>query len=156
MRPALALLASITACNAPPTVSVLVVRGEGVPAISKLARLRLIVRSCDSPQPSIAENLPLTSPPSIEGPIVPGTSFYLWLQGWEACNPPCVPENPTEPNPDPCTCFANETPIEQRLGYEACTNWRDADTDIRLTLTLSPKAGLCPPAPLPATDCKTP
>jgi hypothetical protein len=153
-----ALLAALllSSCSAPPRVSVLVIRGEGTPEIGDLTRLRLIVRTCDSNQPALAQNVPLTDPEAIEGPVVPGTSFYVWLQGWEPCNPPCIPEGQAQPND--CTCVGDEVPPAQIFKYEACTDWLEANANVRRTLTLAPKADppLCPPAPLTAADCMTP
>jgi hypothetical protein len=154
----LAALALAFGCNAPPTVSVLVIRGDGTPDLTDLARLRLVVRTCDSNQPAVAQNIPIDGeqPPSIDGAVVPGTSFYVWLQGWEPCNPPCIPEMNAEH--DDCTCIADDVPAAQILNYEACTDWIDTSADIRRTLTLAPKADppLCPPAPLTGAACKAP
>ena len=150
-------IAALLGCSAPPTVSVLVIRGEGTPELSDLTRLRLVVRTCDE-QVAVAQNLPLDDPEKIEAPLIPGTNFYVWLQGFEACNPPCVPEADTNPEMSVCTCYAGEDPTEQIMTYEACTNWLAADADIRRTLTLSPRAEppLCPPPALAESECVPP
>ena len=152
------VLMALCACSAPPTMSLLVIRGDGTPELSDLSRLRLIVRTCDSNQPALAQNVPTdgAQPPKIEGPVVPGTSFYVWLQGWEPCNPPCIPEG--EAQPDDCTCVGDEVPAAQIFKYEACTDWLEADTDTRRTLTIAPKAvpPLCPPMGLSGEECKSP
>ncbi len=156
----LALALALPACSGPPTVSVLLLRGDGTPELSDLTRLRLIVRRCDSDKPVLAQNIPIdgADTPKLPGALVPGTSFYVWIQGWEHCNPPCIPETELDPDSNVCTCFDGEDPPEQVYRYEACTDWLDTNTDVRRTLTLAPKASpaLCPPAPLVGAACKAP
>ncbi len=139
----------LVACGAePPLVALDVAQVEGTAPILGLERLRLIVQSCSAATPIISQNLAVRDDarPPIEVPLLPGTSFYAWLQGWLECVGPCVP--PESAQPGECTCVSDgDTAPAQLLALEACTDWAEAQEAVTLKLTLAEPAGLCPPAP---------
>lgn len=154
----LTLFASAAACSpSPPTLSLVLTPDQDTPPLTDLTRLRLIVRTCDSNQLALAKDIPLDGTPTekLEAPVLPGTTFYAWLQGWEECNPPCIPED--QADEDDCTCV-NAVPAAQIFNYEGCTKWIEAEENTRRTIPFAPKTTprLCPPEPLPRGDCATP
>lgn len=156
----LALLAATTAvaCSpSPPTLSLVLMPDPDTPPLTDLTRLRLIVRTCDTNQLALARDIPLngTPPEKLEAPVLPGTTFYAWLQGWEECNPPCIPEESADE--DDCTCV-NAEPPSQIFNYEGCTDWIEAENNTLRAIPFAPKSAdrLCPPDPLPREDCATP
>jgi hypothetical protein len=150
-------IAILAACSPPPTLSLVVAPEQGtVPPIASLARLRLIIRTCDSNEPALAENIPIRGGADpIEAPVIPGTTFYAWIQGWEECNPPCKLES--EARDDDCTCVQDAVPPAQVFKYEGCTDWIESPDDDRRTLPFAPKSNprLCPPS-MDRVVCKTP
>lgn len=149
MRRAALTLALLLGCGAePPLVALDVAQAQGTAPILGLERLRLIVQSCSAATPIVSQNLAVRDEARapIEAPLVPGTSFYAWLQGWLECVGPCVP--PESAQPGDCTCVSDgDTAPAQLLALEACTDWAEAQEAVTLKLTLAPPAGLCPPAP---------
>lgn len=153
----LVLLLLMTACSAPPNVTIDLRRSDEVPPLRGLARLRMIVRVCDQSELALAQNLPLdagTVP--IEAPVNPGDLFYVWLQGWDECNPPCVADTPDAMSQQSCVCVDDgQTPPNQIFRYEACSAWVRATEDALVPLTLAavePGRRLCPPTP--RTSCE--
>lgn len=148
MRWGVLVVFGLLGCGAEvPVVALDVTQAEGTAPILGLERLRLVVQSCGQAEPLFAQNLVIRGDrPPIEAPLLPGTAFYAWLQGWLECVGPCVP--PESAQPGDCTCVTDgDTAPAQLLSLEACTDWATAETGVTLKLTLAPPAGLCPPAP---------
>ncbi len=154
-------LALVGCGDSAPLVEINVVPDPSFP-IPGLARLELIVRQCDSQLLAVRESIdPMGSgSPQLAAPIEPGTSFYVWLQGWVACpeGTPCVPERTA--NAGDCTCVGGDGPSAQIFSGEACSAWIMAgEAGKTETLTLSPidwtrpQTRLCPPADLPEGQC---
>ncbi len=151
-----ALAAALSACGAPPTVAIDLRRSNQVPPLAGLARLRMIVRVCGQSELALAQNLPLDgSGDPLEASVTPGDLFYVWLQGWEECVGPCVPDSADAMNQQACVCIEDgQTPMNQIFRYEACSDWARAEEDALIPLTLAPvnpDQRLCPPAPM--TSC---
>jgi hypothetical protein len=142
------LLALGAACSPPPpTVTVVVAEGAGAPAVIGLARLQLIVGAACQDTPLVDQALPVQGddPAPLEVALLPGAEFYVHMQGWLACNPPCI--QPDVATAGDCVCFDDLTPSAQILRAEGCTDWRTAAEDTQVTVSLSDRLGLCPPAP---------
>ena len=138
----------------PPRVSISVRLGSNAPPIGGLARLRLLVRECEKKEPTVAMNLAKTAPDGneqLDAPVEPGKSFYVWVQAWQECNPPCVPLSSAQVSD--CACV-EDLPRAQVLTAEACSDWIKATEDqTELTLTLHPINAQRLFPPLPLRDC---
>lgn len=150
IAPCLALAALLGCGESSPTVTVAVVQGTGAPDVSGLVRLTMEVRACEVDAPIIDTELPVTGAAPAPQPVdlAPGTPFYVHLQGWLACNPPCV--QPDRATTQDCVCVDDPEAPAQILRSEGCTQWTRAEVDRQVTVTLSGTLGLCPP---PATAC---
>lgn len=150
------VLGVLAGCGGPPTVAIDLRRSNDVPPLAGLARLRMIVRVCGQNELAAAQNLPLDgSGAPIEAGVTPGELFYVWLQGWEECTGPCVPDSADAMNQQACVCIEDgQTPLNQIFRYEACSMWAQSTEDALIPLTLAPvnpDARLCPPPPM--TSC---
>ena len=144
-------------CGGPPTVSVDLRLAEDIPPLGSLARLRMIVRVCGQNELALADNIDVNADRvAIEAAVTPGDVFYVWLQGWDECNPPCVEDSLQAMNDQSCVCINDgETPNYQVFRYEACSAWVSATEDALVPLTLSTvdrDSRLCPPAPRSSCD----
>lgn len=145
---AVAALLLAAACSpAPPTVTVVVAEGAGAPDVLGLARLRMVVGVACQDTPVVDQALPVRAgdPAPLSTELLPGTEFYVHMQGWLQCNPPCV--QPEVAEDGDCVCFDDLDPPAQILRAEGCTDWETAAEDRQVTVTLSDRLGLCPPAP---------
>ena len=144
------LLTFAVACSpAPPRVTVVVAEGAGAPDTAGLARLRLVIGQAGEATPLVDQALPVRGgdPAPLEAELLPGADFYVHLQGWLQCNPPCV--QPEVADVGDCVCFDDLAPAAQILRAEGCTGWETAAEDRQVTVTLSDRLGLCPPDPRP-------
>lgn len=151
------MLLLATACGGPPTVTVDLRLGEATPPVASLARLRLIVRVCGQNELALADNIDTNATDfGVEAAVQPGDTFYVWLQGWDQCNPPCVEDSLQAMNDQSCVCINDgQTPNYQVFRYEACSAWVSATEDALVPLTLAEvdrDSRLCPPPPRQSCD----
>jgi hypothetical protein len=137
-------------------------KDTSVPPLSALARLHLIVRACGKGTLPVNTDIPLTSSgggpaKTIEAALVPGETFYVWLQGWVACTDTCVPGDNAVHGVD-CECLPSEDPPQQIMRSEFCTQWEKVDKDesrVQVPAVMQHVVpGTCPAAPI--TDCNHP
>jgi hypothetical protein len=155
---ALVCLACIACSPDGPHVALDISAGTNVPALNKLARLRLIVRPCGTDKLAYLENIDTSQPltQKFEAAVAPGQTFYVWVQGWAQCMPDpgtmCVPEANGVTGRD-CECFTDLMPMMQREVEEYCSPWMQAaEGRTQLTAVLGPVVvGTCPPMDL--ADC---
>lgn len=161
-RPRLFALAAlmglpVLGCGAePPVLTVKVTRVQGVPSISGLSRLQLLVQRCGDDAPLLDRSLPLRGEAvdPIELDLEPGTEFYVHLKGWVDCagNPAdvCVP--PDQAGPMDCVCPTQSGDPARVLRAEGCSDWFTAESNQDEPISLGMPEGLCPPAP--RTTCE--
>ena len=130
---------------------------EDIPPLGSLARLRMIVRVCGQNELALADNIDVGADRvAIEAAVTPGDVFYVWLQGWDECNPPCVEDSLQAMNDQSCVCINDgETPNYQVFPVRGllCVGLRDGDALVPLTLsTVDRDSRLCPPAPRSSCD----
>src|SRR5262245_13221659 len=110
---ALALAGALAiACGASEPRVVVSVTGNGG---ADLVRLRWLLRECGESRFALLRDIDTNGPAPVDpfdAAVVPGRSFYVWIQAWESCTlaGPCPNEN-TSPA-GTCLCF-DGVPSEQ-------------------------------------------
>ncbi|MBI4818755.1 MAG: hypothetical protein HY791_20970 [Deltaproteobacteria bacterium] len=129
------------------------ISSSGDAPLSAYVRLHVVVRGCD--QQDLAYSGDFLAGQSSDEPITadvpPGTKFYAWVQGWEACEDTCVmPESLALPGD--CVCFPDSAPIKQKMTAEGCSDWtRHQEGSLTLNIGVGPRIpGACPPS---IADC---
>ena len=151
----LALVSTLGAlsCGAPPVVSVSLDVAAGAPNVSDLYRYRMVVRRCSDERLAFTGDIDPSSTETnrTDAPIPPGEPFYVWVQGWGACDTnACSPDNTADD--DACRCFGELEPSFQKLTVEACTDWLVTSSSQELSLSLDRPSTRCPPARPPDCD----
>ena len=115
-------------------------------------RYRLIAGRCGSSSLAYAGDFPPSGPGGpLEAAVPPDEVYYLWLQGWTACDVDrCEPEDSAFKGD--CLCFGALSPAYQKLAAEACTGWLSGDpSGGSVELSLGKPSDQCPPPP--RTEC---
>ena len=143
-------LGLLVACDGSPVIYVEISTAPDFPALDTFSRVTLAIDRCIAAPLTVLEldaspEADGTAPhPVIEIDLLPGTEAALWLAAWEPCSAAtCVDSRLPVAG---CVCQPGKTPDRAAIAYEACSTFAkvEAGKELRVSLTLTATAGLCP------------
>lgn len=141
----LAFVFIMAGCGAEaPTLDVDVTVGAAATPIAELTRLRMVVRRCGKEDLAYAADLKTEQNATLDAAVIPGDAFYVWIQGWVACDTDeCTPDQ--DASDGMCRCVGAAPPV-QRMVSEGCTGWLRLDGGSeRISIEIGQTSSSCPP-----------